>query len=195
MSTFRLHGYYSRCECMLVEPLLLLLSKLPTGKNLIVYSGILSALGVLPRKLQSLFWRPFHHSHGPKTHSLNLPGCIVELKCPCAAGVKHLSLPVSSNHPSLEILSTVLKVIRNTASSYFIIGGRYLSSSVASGFWFLCLSFGLWKAHSTIVLQLLGLFFMELQGFANRKPGLSGSEKFGYRLLKSDGLARKYSRL
>lgn len=105
MSTFRLHGCYNRCECMLVEPLLSL-SKLPTGKNLIMNSGILSALWCYPENSRAYsgisFLFSFHQSHGPETHSLNLPGYIVGLKCPCAAGVKHLSLPVSSNHPSLR---------------------------------------------------------------------------------------------
>lgn len=98
VSAFRLHGCYSRCEYILVEPLLSLLSKLPTGKNLILNSGILSALLVLPWKLQRLSWHQLHQNHGPKTHSLNLPGCVIGLKHPHAAGVKHLSLPVSSNH-------------------------------------------------------------------------------------------------
>lgn len=178
---------------MLVEPLLSLLSMLPTGKNLIMNSGILSALWVLSWKLQRLSQYRHHQSRGPKTHSLNLPGCIVGLKSPCAAGANTLVclfLPAPCLWDSLYSSPK-----GHTQYSTQLFHCKRQIFIINCGIPFLCLPFGLWKAHSTSVLQLLVLVFMELQSFANRKPGLSESEKFGHGLLQSDAPARKYSRL
>lgn len=119
-------------------------------------------------------------------HSLNLPGSIVGLKCHCAAGVKHLSLPVPTTHLWDSLYSSkdhtqYCKELFRHKRQIFIIN---------CGIWFLVsLSFGLWKAHSISVLQLL--FFMEFQGFANSKHGLSETEKFGYRLFQSRWVSKK----